>query len=199
MSKIDKIRNKLSSIQKDREDFEKQKKVLEAEMNIGRSNMSKIQKRLKKDALDGNETLQLDTSTPQFISDNAVAALSPQSGPQQKKLSKIMKHGSFSNQSFQNLLASNQSNNSQPNQSSASTSSNIFFEAVAQKNIPGIITMASQILPTGTRISDWAYTGELNSTPTVVKSKELYEVSRLLGRGSFGEVLLGKNIEDNKM
>lgn len=48
-------------------------------------------------------------------------------------------------------------------------------------------------------IQDWAYTGELNSTPTVVKSKELYEVSRLLGRGSFGEVLLGKNIEDNKM
>lgn len=156
MSKIDKIRNKLSSIQKDREDFEKQKKVLEAEMNIGRSNMSKIQKRLKKDALDGNDSLQLDTSTPQFVSDGVGSPSSPSPLDRQtsKKLSKIVKHGSFSNQSFQNLLNNNQSSNSLNNQPAISGGgSNIFSDAVAQKNIPGIIIMASQILPSGTRIS----------------------------------------------
>lgn len=158
MSKIDKIRNKLSSIQKKgREDFERQKKILEDEMNIGRSNMSKIQKRLKKDALDGNETLQLDTSAPQFISDGLSSpsnAHSPLERQMTKKLSKIGKHGSFSNQGFQNLLSNNQTNSSQANQAAGGGSgSNIFFDAIAQKNIPGIITMASQILPSGTRIS----------------------------------------------
>ena len=40
----EKMRGRLASIQKDREEFEKQKKELEEQMNIGKQNMGKIQK-----------------------------------------------------------------------------------------------------------------------------------------------------------
>ena len=36
MSKTNKMRDRLANIQKDREEFERQKKELEADMNIGR-------------------------------------------------------------------------------------------------------------------------------------------------------------------
>jgi len=51
MSKNEKFRDRLASIQKNREDFEKQKKELENEMNIGRQNMGKIQKGLKNNGI----------------------------------------------------------------------------------------------------------------------------------------------------
>ena len=54
-------------------------------------------------------------------------------------------------------------------------------------------------MPTGPRVSDWCFTSSFDSMPPVVKSRELYENVRLLGRGSFGEVNLVKNVEDNKL
>ena len=58
---------------------------------------------------------------------------------------------------------------------------------------------AQIIIPGGPRISEWCFTGPLDSAPPIVKSKEMYENVRLLGRGAFGEVNLVKNIEDNKL
>ena len=56
------------------------------------------------------------------------------------------------------------------------------------------------IMPSGPRISDWCYSAPSDSIALpVVKSRELYENVRLLGRGAFGEVSLVKNIEDNKL
>ena len=56
------------------------------------------------------------------------------------------------------------------------------------------------IMPSGPRVSDWCYSAPLDSpAPPQVKSRELYENVRLLGRGSFGEVILVKNVEDNKL
>ena len=55
-------------------------------------------------------------------------------------------------------------------------------------------------MPSGPRVSDWCYSAPLDSpAPPTVKSRELYENVRLLGRGSFGEVNLVKNTEDNKL
>ena len=58
---------------------------------------------------------------------------------------------------------------------------------------------ATTAIPTCPRLSDWCYTGPLESMPPVVKEQNLYEVTRLLGRGAFGEVSLAKNKEDNKL
>ncbi len=57
----------------------------------------------------------------------------------------------------------------------------------------------SIVVPSGPRISEWCFTAPLDSTPPTVKSRELYETVRLLGRGSFGEVNLVKNVEDHKL
>lgn len=61
------------------------------------------------------------------------------------------------------------------------------------------VSNAAAAIPTAPRISDWCYTGALDSMPPVVKEQNLYETTRLLGRGSFGEVNLAKNKEDNKL
>lgn len=55
------------------------------------------------------------------------------------------------------------------------------------------------VVPTAPRVSDWCYTGDLESMPPIVKEMELYEILRLLGRGAFGEVNLAKNKEDHKL
>src|SRR6056300_1304429 len=47
MSKAEKMRNRLASMQKDREEYEKQKKHLEEDMSYGHHHLEKIQKGLK--------------------------------------------------------------------------------------------------------------------------------------------------------
>lgn len=54
-------------------------------------------------------------------------------------------------------------------------------------------------MPTGLRVSEWCFTGKLDSTPPIVKANGVYENIRLLGRGSFGDVYLVKNVDDNKL
>jgi serine/threonine protein kinase len=54
-------------------------------------------------------------------------------------------------------------------------------------------------IPSGVRVSDWCYTAPLDSQPPMVKSNEVYEKIRPLGRGAFGDVYLVKNTEDNKL
>ena len=55
------------------------------------------------------------------------------------------------------------------------------------------------MVPSGSRVSDWCFIGAIDSTPPVVKSAEVYESIRLLGRGSFGDVFLVKNVDDNRL
>jgi hypothetical protein len=43
------------------------------------------------------------------------------------------------------------------------------------------------------------HTGADDATPPVVKSTDLYETVRQLGRGSFGDVNLVKSVRDNKL
>lgn len=53
--------------------------------------------------------------------------------------------------------------------------------------------------PTGPKISDWCYNSSLDSSPPILKSQEMYEDVRFLGRGSYGTVDLVKNREENKL
>lgn len=55
------------------------------------------------------------------------------------------------------------------------------------------------IRSTNARVSDWCFTGPLDSTPPYGKSTEVYDFVRWLGRGSFGEVSLIKSKEDNNL
>lgn len=65
----------------------------------------------------------------------------------------------------------------------------------------GMRIVESYVMPPGLRVSDWCFIGSLDSAPPVVKlkSNDIYENIRLLGRGSFGDVYLVKNKEDNRM
>jgi hypothetical protein len=164
MSKVDKMRGRLASIQRDREDFERQKKELETQMNIGRKNIDKIQKGLKNNTILNDPEMLQDIPSP----DGNVRRLS-------KKEKTFVAVGAAL--SSVNLLA---------------TTGNGSSGASAMND-------AQLIIPSGPRISDWCFTGPLDSAPPVVKSREMYENIRLLGRGAFGEVNLVKNIEDNKM
>lgn len=55
------------------------------------------------------------------------------------------------------------------------------------------------IMPTFSRVSDWCFTGPLDSSPPTVKTNDVYEFVRWLGRGSFGDVQLAKSVEEKQL
>lgn len=178
MSKVDKLRGKLASMQRDREVFEKQKKELEAQMDIGRQNMGKIQKGLKNNVI-LNDPITLELAQP-------IAQLTESV------------NSSIAASQNTNLKKTNKANNKNPAGNSPITplggqGGSFYLGGQAA------ITTESVIIPSGPRVSDWCFVGAMDSTPPIVKSRELYENVRLLGRGSFGEVNLVKNVEDNKL
>jgi hypothetical protein len=182
MSKADKLRGKLASMQRDREEFEKQKKELEAQMDIGRQNMGKIQKGLKNNLM-LNDPIVLETTQPilqltETVTNSISTSMNVKKSARGKSAMGMNANTTQGNGSNNN--ANNQGNNGNASGDSPNPAANM-------------------IIPTGTRISDWCFVGALDSTPPVVKSQELYENVRLLGRGSFGEVNLAKNVEDNRL
>mmetsp|Transcript_26489 Transcript_26489/g.36473 ORF Transcript_26489/g.36473 Transcript_26489/m.36473 type:complete len:761 (+) Transcript_26489:177-2459(+) len=179
MSKTDKMRGKLLSVQKDREEFEKQKKQLEEQMNIGKQNIGRIQKGLKNNDIN-KETIVIEQQTASFGSPDAHSK-------QGKTVS--MKNSGFSKSTMSmKSVSDNSSSMNSP-------------QPVITETLPSIQTQISSVgfIPLGTRISDWCYTGSLDSAPPVVKSDELYDMVRHIGRGSYGDVNLVKNTEDNKL
>ncbi len=76
MSKNEKFRDKLASIQKNREEYEKQKRELENEMNIGRQNMGKIQKGLKNNGILDDTIVLEPVSVPSSEKTTVSSALS---------------------------------------------------------------------------------------------------------------------------
>jgi len=73
-----------------------------------------------------------------------------------------------------------------------STSGSLSTESAA-------LTMAGALSTKTRRVSDWILSDELEGSPPVFKTTELYETVRLLGRGAFGDVNLVKNTEDNRL
>lgn len=142
-TKAGKLRGKLGSFAKEREEFEQKKKELEEQMHREKQNMGKIRRGLR-----GND-LNLETTDE----DDEYYG-------KRVKNSKSVKNSQ--NDSTDQLL----------------------------KAPP---------IPSGPKISDWCYVGPLDSSPPVIKSQELYEEVRFLGRGAYGTVDLVKNREDNKL
>lgn len=178
MSKTDKMRGKLLSVQKDREEFEKQKKQLEEQMHIGKQNIGRIQKGLKNN----------DINKDSIVIEQSASFGSPDAHSKQGKNASSKKEGfSKSNMSTKSVNDSSSSMNSP--------------QPTVTETFPSIQTQLSSVgfIPLGTRISDWCYTGSLDSAPPVVKADELYDLVRHIGRGSYGDVNLVKNTEDSKL
>eukprot|EP00607_Mallomonas_marina_P002406 CAMPEP_0182428978 /NCGR_PEP_ID=MMETSP1167-20130531/25198_1 /TAXON_ID=2988 /ORGANISM="Mallomonas Sp, Strain CCMP3275" /LENGTH=541 /DNA_ID=CAMNT_0024612247 /DNA_START=192 /DNA_END=1817 /DNA_ORIENTATION=- len=60
-------------------------------------------------------------------------------------------------------------------------------------------TKMAVTIPSTALLSEWAFTGSIDSTPPVLKSQDLYEFVRLIGRGAFGTVDLVKNTDDDRL
>jgi hypothetical protein len=147
-SKAQKLRAQLGKINEKHDEFERNRKELEAEMARGRENMGKIKRGLR-----NNEILEepiLDIPSPHEV----------------------------------NTTPKRQTQNR--------------FKKTAP--IPTVDSNPTETItiPNGVRVSDWCFNGALDSMPPVVKSNEIYENIRLLGRGSYGAVYLVKNVDDNK-
>jgi hypothetical protein len=148
-TKAGKLRGKLGSFAKEREEFELKKKELEEEMHREKQNMGKIRKGLRGNDLNLSSCLDDDED----------------------------------NMNGKRLKGGN-------NSRSAKMLSTDSTEQLLLKAPP---------IPSGPKISDWCYVGPIDSSPPVVKSQELYEDVRFLGRGAYGTVDLVKNREDNKL
>lgn len=173
------MRNKLGNIAKDREEFEAKKRMLEAEMNSGKKALDGIRKGLQHGQVN---IVESDDLNPGLIK--------KQSSHQTKKMpSKGHSHPSMSHQ---------QSGQGPVFDASAvgggiHNPNNMMYEGYPNGVNPAVI-------PSGPRMSDWCYNGPLDSQPPLLKETgDLYEQTRLLGRGAFGEVNQVKNKEDHKL
>lgn len=77
-------------------------------------------------------------------------------------------------------------------ESTSSTSGGL----ASTKSTSEIAAYASQ---NASRVSNWVFGEDLESSPPVVKQTDIYEQVRLLGRGSFGDVNLVKAVDDNRL
>jgi hypothetical protein len=150
-SKAGKLRGKLGTFAKEREEFEQKKKELQEQMDQERHNMGKIRKGMR-----GNDLkIQSHESEEGGLEDEVNASRKIRSSSRAKRHTEAASAPDF------------------------------------LPKVPPI--------PSGPRVSDWAYTGSADSTPPVVKHQELYEDVRFLGRGAYGTVDLVKNREDNRL
>lgn len=159
----------LASINADRDAFNKQKKELEAEMTASKNGMKRIQAGLKNNEID-QELIQSGTEHLAYASPSTT------------------KKG-------------NSTGNTGGRKSSVSTTNRTsMFSPTAAASAGGTGADALNppiVIPSGARISDWVYTGPIESTPPVVKTMDIYETVRFVGRGAFGDVNLMKNLENN--
>ena len=159
----------LASINADRDAFNKQKKELEAEMTASKNGMKRIQAGLKNNEID-QELIHSGTEHVSFAS------------PAQVK-----KGNASNNSGGRKPVAATTHRNSILSPSAAASSGGTGADAL---NPPIVI-------PSAARISDWVYTGPIESTPPIVKTMDIYEIVRFVGRGAFGDVNLMKNLENN--
>ena len=204
MSKAEKMRGRLASIQKDREEFERQRKELEADMNVGRNNMNKINKGLRNNAI-LEEPIVIESH--KSVGAHAGGHHNHSSKPSSDRNHHI-RSGSITDPQVNGNpsptvggSASTISNAAYtPNGAAVGAGNHFFVNGSGANNCTATVTSMLNIMPSGPRVSDWCYSAPIDSpAPPLVKSREMYENVRLLGRGSFGEVNLVKNVEDNKL
>jgi hypothetical protein len=174
-----KMRSRLAAYAKEREAFEQKKKELDEEMVRSRLNMGKIQKGLR-----NNEIIEepIDISLPNPVEP------SPKKGSSPSKFATPS-----SSQKAKSRPTPRPTNTGRTNRSGADDSKTP--RSVADTTCPP----QAVIIPSGPRVSEWCYSGQIDSDPPVVKANDIYEVVRLLGRGAFGDVNLVKCTEDNRL
>lgn len=155
---------------REREQFELKKKELEEEMNKGKINLKTIQNGLKGNEINVGNILTAETSTSTSSTVGTIKKVSHTHTP-----SAAMAASSGVDRT--------------------SFGGGVGGGGVAMSSSGDVVFP----VPAGPRVSDWSYTGDIDSIPPSIKSLVTYEIVRLLGRGAFGEVNLVKNLEDNKL
>jgi NIMA (never in mitosis gene a)-related kinase 2 len=184
-SKTNKLREQLASAALERELIEKQKKDLEAQMSKGKNNMDKISKGLKGHEISGVlSELDLDKDTNELTKQNKVKHTNAGKMARNASTKTDAIHASpVKTSSIYNIKSMPSTSSMDPNVTLSRLS--------AMKQ--------TVIMPACTRITDWCYTGALQSSPPTVKSNDVYEFVRWLGRGSFGDVQLVKSVEEKQL
>ena len=206
-SRAEKMKNKLVNVAKTREEFEQKRKELEAEMHKGKSTLGEIQKGLRNRIIGTTDT-DLDEESHKRVSVNRntskgggseMGTLHEESHKRVSVNRNIGKGGGsyLDEESHKRVSVSRNIGKGGGGTGSSVRSPELSPQRSA--NAPFGTTGTNIVMPSAPRLSDWCYTGALDSMPPVVKEQTLYETTRLLGRGSFGEVNLVKNKEDNKL
>mmetsp|Transcript_20697 Transcript_20697/g.18847 ORF Transcript_20697/g.18847 Transcript_20697/m.18847 type:complete len:737 (+) Transcript_20697:44-2254(+) len=208
-TKLTKKKSLLANVEKNRESFQEKFKELQADMEIGRGNMEKINRGLKGNDINQAMISEIETEY------NTVGS---------PKVKKIAKRGSNNTSGSQynvlsraNTLTGNQFNTTEsPNNQSKEKEKSFFGNTLnvtfSNHNVNSDSASTSHttnhtagsmlqtvLAPSNMRVSDWCFTGSIESSPPTVKSAEMYEFVRWLGRGSFGDVQLAKNSSENKL
>jgi len=168
----------LAKIAKDRENFEKKKAELQQEMLNSKNNMAKIR---KGDAPSVNDSEEIEPPPQGSASPSRVLRKTIGSNSGRIKIGSGVAGGGGG--------GSGAGGGGGGGGGVAGGGGGIDFDWT---NVPVIV-------PVCTRVSDWCFNGDVNGLPPTIKVNDKYETIRLLGRGSFGEVLLIKNLEDSKL
>lgn len=171
MSKAEKMRARLATMAKEREEFVAQKQQLEAEMR--NSSLGKLPSMA---AAGGGVEQQAVAGE-----DSAAPSNASTSRPQLKRRPSGVGIDSSSPSSSQAQL------------SPYSSSQNLLV--VAQQSPALIIPGGTRVSEWAYSVN----MSMMGDSPPVVKANEVYEMVRNLGRGAFGDVFLCRNIEDSRM
>ena len=195
-SSSDKMRARLNAISKGHEDVDIQKRQLEDESR---------RQRLAKSGGSSSDMNNSDrpSSLSQKVADDASVGTTSSAGkgmvsiiadsPQLSVGSGYGRKISRTNSNSHNESSSRIGMTMNTSDSTASFSAGNVLTGASAKSTSEL-AVASNI-----RVSNWVHGDDLESSPPVVKSTEVYETVRLLGRGSFGDVNLVKSVEEGRM
>jgi len=198
-TKTQKLKTTLLSVSNDREKFEQQRRELEEEMHNlkGRPQpkpstlATQSQKTSGKKDKDDIASIDFEIESANFSPDN------------HHRLSKKLVAGSTEHHAHHTPVHSHSphtphtSVQQQPLQQQAQQQAQQQQQQASQQSAQQLALLS--MVPTGSRVSDWSYNGHPDTPPPTIKSTDIYENNRLLGRGAFGDVYLVKNTGDNKL
>jgi NIMA (never in mitosis gene a)-related kinase 1/4/5 len=170
ISASEKMRMRLKNITKEHEEVDAQKARLEEEMRRQRA-------------------LRNGTAKPGDNPPPPISSSSPAMGKSAHKHSLQHKHhdsGGSSSRTHVGLAHTDSTTSMSHNKSSSDIGGGSYNSNTAAG-------------PSMARVSNWILDENLDTAPPVVKTTQVYETVRLLGRGSFGDVNLVKSVEENRM
>lgn len=179
-----KNRNMLQNFAKEREEFERQKKELEAQMNKGKQNLGHIRKGMRTHEISHLKDVETDGDSIQHVKshdrhDKSDSAATPKRRP--------TIHGMGKSQTSLHAHAVSAHPSSHPSQH-------------AKQDLCKSPSFGNIYVPPCRRASDWFFTSDdISSRPPGMKHQDVYNNVRFLGRGAFGSVDLVKHNDDNRL